>query len=231
MTSIKKKSLAILSFFTLLSMTLPIFLVQGYCFAQQFYEGNQDKRMFVQLKGPSTGIESTAQDPAQLIMLADNRQAISNRPAAGKKEQNIQREVLKEAGGSLYAISMKHYQRANETLFDLILQANPSITDVRQINDDQEVILPIITPESYIRRVSGGLYRVHVGTFESSETARSYSDILSGLNRVLILESQKFSPKDTWYRLMASSFSSKKEALETVNQLREQGIIYIPLTP
>ena len=226
MTSFKKKSLPILSLFTLLSLTLLFFLMKGYCFSKQFCEGNQDKNMVFQLKAPHMSIESTETDHAQHITLADNRLAIPNKPA-GNKEQNIQRAVLKEAGGSLYAISMKYYQKANETLIDLILQANPSIIDVRQINDDQEVILPIITPESYIRRVPGGLYRVHVGTFETTETAHYYSNKVSGLNKALILESHKFSPQDTWYRLSASSFSSKKEALETINQLREQGIIYI----
>ena len=41
--------------------------------------------------------------------------------------------VLKEAGGSLYAIALEAYQKANETLCDLLLQANPDITDVRRI--------------------------------------------------------------------------------------------------
>jgi phage tail protein X len=139
--------------------------------------------------------------------------------------------VFKEEGGSLYSLSLKYYQKANETLFDLILQANPNITDVRQINDDQEINLPIITPESYIKRVSGGLYRVHVGTFETTEMANLYSDKVSDLKKVLILETHKFSPQDTWYRLMASSFTDKGEALKTVNLLREQGIIYIPPAP
>jgi len=136
--------------------------------------------------------------------------------------------VLKEEGGSLYFLALKHYQRANETLFDLILKANPNITDVRQIDDDQKITLPVITPESYIEKGSDGMYRVHVGTFETPEVASLYYNKVSGLEKILILDSHKFSPEDTWYRLMISFFTSKEEALKTVTLLSEQGIIYIP---
>ena len=78
--------------------------------------------------------------------------------------------VFKEEGGSLYAIAMKHYQRANETLFDLIVQANPHITNVRQIGDDQTITLPVITPESYIVKIKDNEYRVHIATFEIFES-------------------------------------------------------------
>ena len=230
MTSFKKKSLPILSLLLVLSLTLLLLVVRGCCFSKQFYEGNQDKSMVVQLKEVPSSVESTEITLEQLIILADNRLAIPNEPAV-YKERNFHRAVLKEEGGSLYSLSLRYYQKANETLFDLILQANPNITDVRQINDDQEIILPIITPESYITRVSGGLYRVHVGTFETTEMANLYSDKVSDLKKVLILESHKFSPQDTWCRLMASSFTDKGEALKTVNLLREQGIIYIPPAP
>ena len=113
-------------------------------------------------------------------------------------------------------------------MFDLILKANPNITDVRQIDDDQKITLPVITPESYIEKGSDGMYRVHVGTFESPEVASLYYNKVSELEKVLILETRKFSPKDTWHRLMISAFTSKEEALKTVNLLSEQGIIYIP---
>ena len=230
MTSFKKKSLPILSLLLVLSLTLLLLVVRGYCFSKQFYEGHQDNSLVVQLKEVPSSIESTEITLEQLIILADNRLAIPNEPAV-YKERTFHRAVFKEEGGSLYSLSLKYYQKANETLFDLILQANPNITDVRQINDDQEIILPIITPESYITRVSGGLYRVHVGTFETTEMANLYSDKVSDLKKVLILESHKFSPQDTWCRLMASSFTDKGEALKTVNLLREQGIIYIPPVP
>ena len=227
MVSPKSRSISLLFLFTLLSLPLLFLVARGFSTNNLFYEDNQKKNVVVQLKEVPSSVESTEIAFEQLITPADDRLAIPNEPAV-YKERNFHTAVLKEEGGSLYFLSLKHYQRANETLFDLILQANPNITDVRKINDDQEIVLPIITPESYIKKVSYGMYRVYVGTFETSEMANLYSDKVWGLGKALILESHKFSPKDTWHRLMMSSFTSKGEALKTVNLLSEQGIIYIP---
>jgi len=138
--------------------------------------------------------------------------------------------VFKEAGGSLYAIAIKHYQRANETLFDLIVQANPHITNVRQIGDDQTIILPAITPESYIVKIKDNEYRVHIATFEIFESAVEYSEKMTEPEKLLFIESREFSPQDTWYRLTMGDFATKEEALKTVNLLTEASLIYIPST-
>ena len=96
-----------------------------------------------------------------------------NQPSPGRK---VPRTVLfKEEGGSLYALALKHYRQANETLFDLILSANPAITDVRKIGDGQHITLPVITPASYVTELSDGGYRVHIGTFETFDSAVTYS--------------------------------------------------------
>ncbi len=163
-----------------------------------------------------------------LFSLTARGYSSSNLYNEGNQKEDVHIVVLKEEGGSLYFLALKHYQRANETLFDLILQANPTITDVRQIGDEQKIALPVITSESYVQKVSDGNYRVHVGTFESHEVASLYYNKVSVLEKTLILDSHKFSSKDTWFRLMIGFFTSKEEALKTVNLLSEQGIIYIP---
>ena len=215
------------SLLLLLFLPLIFFMVRGYFSRNLINEDNQKKDMVVQLKEVSTSIEPTETVSDQLVSSADAHLVTQNESAVSK-EKNDPIVVLKEEGGSLYFLALKHYQRANETLFDLILKANPNITDVRQIDYNQKIIIPVITPESYIEKGSDGMYRVHVGTFESPEVANLYSDKVSELEKVLILESRKFSPKDNWHRLMISSFTSKEEALKTVNLLSEQGIIYIP---
>jgi phage tail protein X len=163
-----------------------------------------------------------------LLSLTARGYSSSNLYNEGNQKEDVHIVVLKEEGGSLYFLALKHYQRANETLFDLILQANPTITDVRQIGDEQKIALPVITSEAYVQKVSDGNYRVHVGTFESPEMANLYSDKVSELGKVLIWESHKFSPQDTWYRLMLSFFKSKEEALKIVSLLSAHNIIYIP---
>jgi hypothetical protein len=124
---------------------------------------------------------------------------------------------------------MRHYQKANETLFDLIVQANPFITNVRQIADDQKIILPAITPESYIYKINDSEYRVYIGTFETFDLAVQYSRRFTEPEKLLFIESQEFSPKDTWYRLTMGDFQSREEALNRVINLNEASLIYIPI--
>ncbi len=157
---------------------------------------------------------------AGLILASTNKSAT----AAEKEHHSV---VFKEEGGSLYAIAMKHYQRANETLYDLILQANPGITDVRKIGDDQTIILPEITPESYLVKKTDAEYRVHIATFEIFESAVEHSQKMTDSEKLLFIESREFSPEDTWYRLTMGDFATKEEALKTVNHLEEASLIYI----
>ncbi len=220
------KSISV-SLLLLLSLLFLFLMGRGYFSRNLINEGNQKKDMVLQLKEVSSSIEPTETVSDQLVSPADAHLVTQNEPAVSR-EKDDPIAVLKLEGGSLCFLALKHYQRANETLFDLILKANPHITDVRQIDDDQKITLPVITPESYIEKGYDGMYRVHVGTFESPEVASLYYNKVSGLEKILNLDSHKFSPEDTWYRLMISFFTSKEEALKTVNLLSEQGIIYIP---
>ena len=151
--------------------------------------------------------------------------------ATASTEKDTGYVVLKEGGGSLYAIAKKHYQRANETMFDLIVQANPHLVNVRKIGDDQKIILPPIVPESYIGKINDGEYRVHIGTFETFESAVLYSQRVTQTEKLLYIESKDFSPEDTWYRVTMGDFGDKTEALKTVNLLKEASLIYIPEPP
>ena len=162
------------------------------------------------------------------IARADAMFVSANQSSASTGE-NYQSVVFKKGGGSLYTIAMRHYQKANETLFDLIVQANPFIANVRQIGDDQKIILPVITPESYIFTINDGEYRVYIGTFETFDLAVQYSRRFTEPEKLLFIESQEFSPQDTWYRLTMGDYQSREEALKRVINLKEASLIYIPL--
>jgi len=137
-------------------------------------------------------------------------------------------KTLKEEGGSLYFLALQQYQRADETLFDLILQANPALTDIRQIHDDQKITLPPITPESYIKKITDGNYQVHVGTFENMDVVGTHADNLIYLGKSIVIQPHRFSGTDIWYRVLLGSFKSQGEALKAVKALNKKGIIYIP---
>lgn len=219
---------AAISFFSLLLLLSLIFSVErGYFPGNLLNEGNQKEDMVIQRKEAPSSIESTEIVSNQLISSADAHLATQIEPVVSR-EKGVHVAVLKEEGGSLHFLALKHYQQANETLFDLILQANPSITDVRQIHEDQKITLPVITSESYIKKVSDGTYQVYIGTFKTHNLAALYSKKVIDLGKPLIFDSHKFSSEDTWHRLLIGNFKNKEEALKTVTLLKEHAIIYVP---
>ncbi len=164
------------------------------------------------------------------ILSDDSQSAIKMKVVQKKldisKESRPQTVVFKE-GDSLYSMALSKYQKANETMFDLILQANPAITDVRNIHTDVKVTLPVITTESYIRKSADGTYQIHIGTFETFELATAYSNRVIYFEKQFIIEPHEFSSKDTWYRLIVGNFESKDEVFKVASFLEEQDIIYV----
>jgi len=136
--------------------------------------------------------------------------------------------VLEDEGGSLYFLALNHYKRANETFYDFILQANHRIKDVRQIDDHQEIIVPVITPESYVKKIPGGDYRVYIGTFTTEAIANGYAQRADSAGKLLSIDAHEFSSQDTWYRLTMGDFKDKEDALKMVILLVKKGLIYIP---
>ena len=214
--------------FSLLISLLLIFLTFRSYFASNPYNTDyQKKDTIVQVTeaSPKSAPAKTVSDqPAPSVKIHQVKQ--SQPAVASKKGERI--VVLKEEGGSLYFLALKHYQKANETFFDFILQANPTIHDVRKIDDYQKIILPLITPESYIKKVSDGNYRVHIGTFDTFEMTKVYSNKVSNPEKRFYIEANKFSSKDTWYRLAMGDFNNKKDALQAVHLLEKKGLIHIP---
>jgi hypothetical protein len=163
-------------------------------------------------------------------VVADREGATNGKPAISRKE-GPPTAVFKDEGGSLYSLALKHYQQANETIFDLILSVNPAIRDVRKIGDGEHITLPVITPASYVTKLSDGGYRVHIGTFETFEAAVTYSKKISTTKKLLAIEPHEFSSRDTWYRLTMGDYSNKEEALQAAVLLKEKALIYIPPEP
>ena len=184
--------------------------------------------LFLNVRGYSSS--SPYKGTNQKKVVADREGETHGEPAISRKE-GPHTAVFKDEGGSLYALALKQYQKANETIFDLILSANPAIRDVRKIGDGQKITLPLITPASYVTKLSDGGYRVHIGTFETFEEAVTYSKKISTTKKLLAIEPHEFSSRDTWYRLTMRDYSNKEEALQAAVLLKEKALIYIPPAP
>jgi general secretion pathway protein A len=178
---------------------------------------------------PSPPVESVPQPPEP--QKAPVQKEVPQEPVPAKAAIPSKPKIYKTAflkdGKSLYSLAIKYYGKANPTVYDLILNANPGITDIRSIPDHKKIILPVITPESFIQE-TGGSYSIFIGTFETSVQAEQCAQKLSGLGKTTIIQAHKFSPQETWYRLTAGSFSTPDEALASINILIKQGVIFIP---
>lgn len=170
----------------------------------------------------------SAQEPAAQKPGAEEalpQESAQKKPAASK--QKVHKTAFLKEGKSLYSLALKTYGKANPTLYDLILNANPGISDIRGIPDNKKIILPAITAESFIETTGGG-YAIFIGTFETSAQASQCAEKLSGLGKNTLIQAQRVSPKDTWYRLTAGNFTTRDEALAAINTLIKKGIIFIP---
>jgi phage tail protein X len=154
------------------------------------------------------------------------REPAPKKPAPVNKPKAVKTAFLTE-GKSLYSLAITNYGKANPTIYDLILRANPGITDIRGIPGRRKITLPAITPESFIQETAGG-YSIFIGTFESSAQASQCAAQLSNLGKNTLIKAQKFSPRETWYRLTAGTFATPEEALVSINLLIKQGLIFIP---
>ncbi|MCK5012094.1 MAG: SPOR domain-containing protein [Deltaproteobacteria bacterium] len=185
------------------------------------------ERQVVQQEEVPSSVKPVKTVSKQLIASAD-ADLVTQKEQALSRKKDVHIAVLGEEGGSLYFLALNHFKKANGTLFELILQANPSIIDVRQIDDHQEIIVPVITAESYIKKIPGGDYRVYIGTFATYAIAAAYSQKVGSAEKLIFIDSREFSSQDTWYRLMMGDFKDKEEALKIVGLLEEKGLIYIP---
>ena len=215
------KNVPIYLFSIIFLVSLPLLFLTN----KEFFLGGKPFKL-VNIK---RGTELVSDHP---VLPADSQPEIKMKPVQIKldvsyEEDNFQAVVFRE-GDSLYAISLDKYRKADETLFDLILQANPAITDVRKIHTDQKINLPVITPESYIKKSPDGTYQIHLGTFETFELATAFSNKVIHFGKQSIIEPREFSSKDTWHRVMMGNFDSKDEALKAVNLLKELDLIYVP---
>jgi len=228
---LKSLSVLLFSLSLFLSLLLLFFLVRVYLIGPSY---NNKQQTIARPPVPEEAPAATAPAPVvtepPALALPAAHEVVHNEPVPAEKEEPPAVE-LKEAGGSLYFIALKHYGKADETIYDLILQANPAITDVRQIDDQQKIVVPSITAESYVKGSVQEGYRIHVGTYETAQWADIYGARVKSAEKRIIVEPQQYSSRDTWYRLMLGDFTHKEEALQAVDTLVKKGLIFLPPPP
>lgn len=135
--------------------------------------------------------------------------------------------VTVNGSNTVSSLAERYYGASNETLMDIILDANPAITDVHRIYKRQQIVIPEISYDSLIIKLPDNTYRLHVGTFSSLQHARSYSydHNLMGKNVDIFL--RKVSENENWYRVIISTYDTKDECMKTLAALKHEGLLPI----
>ena len=173
--------------------------------------------------------ESTKTIPAQLTAPA-NAKEVKQDKKMGPGKREPRKNVRQLDGEDLSSLAKEYYGDDSATFCDLILKVNPDISDVRKIDNGQEITILEITPESYIEKSDGESYKVHIATFYTNQSASAVEKKVEDEMKIpSSVEEYRASSEDSWYRVMTDdSFKSKEEALEKVNSLIKEGFISIP---
>ena len=132
--------------------------------------------------------------------------------------------VVKE-GWTLSLVAKQYFPALNNSLLDILLEANPQIMDMDLIFPGQKIKIPDITEESLLRRGSDNRYHILLGTFVSAEEIRGYKDEPSLRGKKLKVVSRRVSPRETWYRIEAEEFETKEEALGLIRALKGKRLL------
>jgi phage tail protein X len=138
----------------------------------------------------------------------------------GKTETKAIATVNVEKGTTLNALAKRHYGITDLLVLDLILQANPRITDPHLLQVNQKVELPAISAASFLLPASGQGYKIIVGTFSQREAAGRFGNdpVLKGKNIETV--ARPVSTQQTWYRVLAGTFQTEEEALQAIRGVR-----------
>ena len=143
----------------------------------------------------------------------------------GKGKPQLTEVIVVKRGETLSLLAKNYYHSANPTLIDLILQSNPEITNADLINVDQKMKIPKITAESLVSQSPDHTFKIHMGTFWSSELPRLYRDEPMLKGKTIEIIPLKISPTEIWYRVLVGNFQNRDEALNMVFFLKKKGLL------
>jgi general secretion pathway protein A len=149
----------------------------------------------------------------------------SGSPLSGTPGDRIDEAVAVRKGQTVSSIAEEYYGMTNKTLCELILQFNPSITNIHFITVDQIIRLPRISEERLILQSPDQTFKLFAGTFWTPTLANvyHYQPALQGKEVEII--PRDVSPEETWYRVQIGPFDSKEAVLEAIRHLKEKGLL------
>jgi len=166
------------------------------------------------------------QNRVQPLQKEDKNLSLDQRPMEPEEEKSIQvKQVKVEEGWTLSVLTKRFYGGTNPALIDLILEANPQIIDLNRIQAGDSIKIPEIKEKLLVIKTGDHAFSIHLGTFADREQVRSFQNepVLAG--KKFEMMARKVSPRETWYRLMAGPFATEGEALQSIEALKERGLL------
>jgi len=133
--------------------------------------------------------------------------------------------VTVKKGSTLSLLAQQHYGLINPTVLDILLVHNPKITDMNRIPANEQMNIPSLTDEMFLGRDPDGRYHIYLGTFGDRRSIQALKThpLLQG--KTFKTVPRKVSKDVLWYRLTAGGFQSKEEALQALQNLKQQKIL------
>jgi general secretion pathway protein A len=142
-----------------------------------------------------------------------------------KDSTKLRKKIIAAKGSTLTGISMEYYGTVNPTILDLILEANPKITDVDRIEINQEVTLPPISEESFLMQSPNGTYTIHIVTTVAKSDDYFLRKLATFTGKKIAIVPHRVSHRKTWYRVQAGPFANNEEALSMIRSLSQKGLM------
>ena len=133
--------------------------------------------------------------------------------------------VKVKAGWSLSTLTQQYYQSMDLYLLDLVLEANPQITDADSIQVNDEIRLPRITEEAFLIPSADRTYKIHLGTFSHPRFLKNFENQPALKGKKFEVVPRKVSPRGTWYRIIAGDFADKEEGLKVIRMLKAKKLM------
>jgi phage tail protein X len=161
---------------------------------------------------------------------ASGKEEERGKPTAGaeplmKKAEISDKMIEVSQGDTLYSLVERHYRKVNPTIVDYIVQLNPAIENIHELQVSQKILFPEVNEESLVIKSPEGIWKVHLGTFPSMEDVNYYKKESSLKGKEIEVMERRVSPKEAWYRIVVGNFNSKEEGLKTLQELKKKGIL------
>jgi general secretion pathway protein A len=151
------------------------------------------------------------------------KEAGTKTPGEERTEARSLPTVTATRNSTLLGLAKRYYGHTSPTILDMILEANPDITDMNRIYVQQRIAMPPLSENSFVLPGRDNRYMVYLGTFIDKPSAGVFKDEPALKGKTVEVVPRKVSPRETWYRVLAGPFATREEGLKCLRALRSKG--------